>query len=55
MKAYPNNTIAAFTVQLAYAIDLGVDRWEVEVCEFSFPPSSAGTIKSHVFIGVKTP
>ena len=37
MNAYPNNTIAAFTVQLAHEIDLGTDRWEVGLCEFVFP------------------
>jgi len=37
MKAYPNNTIATFAVQLAHEIDLVVDRWEVTLCEFSYP------------------
>jgi hypothetical protein len=29
MKAYLNNTIDAFTVQLAHVIDQDTDRWEV--------------------------
>jgi hypothetical protein len=36
MKAYPNNTIAAFTVELAHEIDLAVDKWKVVVCNFSY-------------------
>ena len=35
MKAYPDNTIPAFTVQPAHEIDLGTDSWEVAICEFS--------------------
>ena len=52
MKAYPNNSIAAFTVQLAHEIVLSVkDAWEVAVCEFSCPPPKTGTIAAHVVIG----
>jgi len=36
-KAYPDNTISAFTVQVAYEIDLGTDTWEVALCEFLRP------------------
>ena len=38
MKAYPNNSITAFTVQLGHEILLsGNDVWEVAICEFSCP------------------
>ena len=41
MKAYPINSIAAFTVDLAHEIMLsGKDRWEVALCEFSCPVNS---------------
>jgi len=36
-------------VQLAY--EIWVDSWEVEICEFSCPPPSAGNIKPHVVVG----
>jgi hypothetical protein len=33
---YPSNTLAAFTVQLAQAVELHpFERWEVDVCEFT--------------------
>jgi len=51
MKAYPNNTIAAFTVQLAHEIDLDIDRWTVALCEFSCPPPNVGSLKSHEVVG----
>ena len=51
MKAYPNNTIGAFTVQLAHELDLITVKWEVAICEFSCSPPSVGTVKSHVFVG----
>jgi len=50
-KAYPDNTIGAFTVQLAHELDLGTNRWEVAICEFSCPPPKVDTIKSHVVVG----
>ena len=50
-KAYPNSTIDAFTVQLAHEINLGTDRWEVAIYEFSCPPPSFGNIKPHVVVG----
>jgi len=32
---YPDNTIAAFTAELAQPIELGYsDNWEVGICEF---------------------
>ena len=43
MKAYPNQTISSFTVQIAYEIDLTGDSWEVELCEFSCPLPKVGT------------
>ena len=46
MKAYPDNTISAFTVQLAHEIDLAADSWEVALCELC-PPPKAGTQKPH--------
>ena len=45
--------IGAFTVQLAPALDLGTDRCEVAICEFSCPPPSVGNIKPHVVEGDK--
>jgi len=45
LKAYPNNTISSFTVQLAHEIDLAVDSWEVALCEFMCPPPKAGSKK----------
>jgi hypothetical protein len=47
MKAYPNNTISSFTVQLAHEIDLPGDSWEVALCEFSCPSPKAGSKKPH--------
>ena len=35
---YPDNTIGAFTVELARPIHLGPNaNWEVGLCEFTFP------------------
>ena len=47
MKAYPDNTISAFTVQLAHEIYLGTASWEMAHCEFSCPPPKVGTQKPH--------
>jgi hypothetical protein len=49
---YPGNTIAAFTTELARAIELNPDfRWEVALCEFSCPAASAGS-RDGDFIGL---
>lgn len=50
-KAYQNNTIAAFAVELAHEVDLSTDRWEVELCEFLYPPSNVGTLSPNVVVG----
>ena len=50
MKFYPDNTILAFTVQLAHEIDLAGARWEVSLCEFSYPPPKVGTQKPHALL-----
>jgi len=52
---YPDNTIAAFTAELARPVELGYsDNWEVEVCEFSYPPNSVGTFKHTTVVGDTT-
>jgi len=52
MKAYPNNLIVAFAVQLAHEIVLsGKDAWEVALCDFCCPPPKRGTIAAHVVNG----
>ena len=45
MKAYADNTISAFTVQLARDIDLGTDSCEVAICEFSCLSPNIGNLK----------
>jgi len=51
-KAYPKNTLAEFTIQLAQRIDLdSTDNWEVGLCEFSCPPPKSGTLKPIEVIG----
>ena len=41
---YPVNTLNAFTARLAHPIDLGsMDRWEVDLCEFTCHPKEVGT------------
>ena len=51
MKVYLNNSVAAFTFQLAHEIVLsGKDAWEVVLCEFSCPPKT-GTIAAYVVTG----
>ena len=51
MKAYPNNSIVAFTVQLTHEILLsGKDVREVALRIFLTPPQ-VGMIASHVVIG----
>jgi len=52
---YPDNTVAAFTADLARPIELGYsDNWEVGMCEFSYPPNSVGTFKHTTVIGDTT-
>jgi len=52
---YPENTIAAFTAELAQHVDLGYsDNWEVRVCEFSYPPKSVGMFKHTTVVGETT-
>ena len=53
MNVYPKNMIAAFTVQLAQEIDLGINRWEVGLCELSCPTPEVGTFKPKVVVGDK--
>lgn len=50
LKAYHDNSIGAFTVQLANGIDLvPMDgRWD---CKLSCPPPSVGTVKPALFVG----
>ena len=48
IKAYPDYTISAFTVQLAHEIDLDTDSWKMVLCEYSCPPPKVGTQKPHV-------
>jgi len=38
IKAFPINSIAAFTVELAHEVVLGKGKWEVGLCEFSCVP-----------------
>ena len=51
-KLLPDNTINAFTSELAQVIDLGPDdRWEVGICEISCPPKNIGTLKPNTVVG----
>jgi hypothetical protein len=48
-KLYPDNTVGAFTIQLAQPIELN-SKWEVRFCEFTCPPaggSCGGGDKKH--------
>ena len=52
---YPANTIGAFTVELPRPIELGPnDKWEVGLCEISYPPNQVGTLKSVNVVGDTT-
>jgi len=52
---YPDNTIAAFTAELARPVDLSSsDNWEVGVCEFSYTSDSVGTFKHTTVISDTT-
>ena len=49
---YPANTIGAFTVELPRPKELGPnDKWEVGLCEISYPPNHVGTLKSVNVVG----
>jgi hypothetical protein len=40
-ELFPDNTHAAFTTELAQTIDLHPkDRWEVGLCEYTYPPTA---------------
>ena len=52
---FPDNTIAAFTAELARPVELGYsDNWEVGICEFSYAPNSVGTLKHTTVVGETT-
>jgi len=52
---YPDHTIARFTTELAQPIELGSsDRWEVGVCEFTYPPNNVGVFKPTLLVGDTT-
>ena len=52
MPLRPDNSINAFTSELAQVTDLGPDdRWEVGLCEFTCPPEKVGTIKPIEVVG----
>jgi hypothetical protein len=51
-KVHPSNTLSDFKIRLAQRIDLGTDEdWEVGLCEISFPPPKAGTLKPTDVVG----
>ena len=50
MKVCHKNKFTAFTVQFAHEID-GTNRWEVGLCEYSFPPPKEGNFKPAVVVG----
>jgi hypothetical protein len=47
---YPENTIGAFTVELARPIDLN-GNWEVGLCEFTCPPRKVDTLNDFSTVG----
>jgi len=52
---YPANTMGAFTADLPHPIELGPnDKWEVGLCEISYPPNQIGTLKSVNVVGDNT-
>ena len=51
MKAYPNNGIAAITVQLVHEIDMGTDRWDVALCKFSCSAPNVNTLRPNLVVG----
>jgi hypothetical protein len=51
-KLYPENTIGAFTAELARPIDLSSDgNWEVGLCDFTCPSDTVGTIYNRTVVG----
>jgi len=49
---YPANTISAFTFEFPLSIEVGPnDKWEVGLCEISYPPNTVGTLKSVEVVG----
>jgi hypothetical protein len=51
-NVYHSNTIAAFTIQLAKTIELGPsEKWELGLCEISFPPPAVGTVRPTMLVG----
>jgi len=48
---YPSITTARFTTVLPRPIELGSsERWEVGVCEFTYPPNNVGTFKPTLLV-----
>ena len=42
-RLYPENTLGAFTIELAQSIEFDPnDKWEVGLCEFSYPQPYVG-------------
>jgi len=49
---YPANTIGTFTVEVPWTVELGPKgKWEVGLCETSYPPNQVGTLKSVNVVG----
>lgn len=48
MGAYPNDTIDAFTFQLAHEIDMGTNWGDVGLYNFSYPPPNVVTLRPSV-------
>lgn len=49
---YPDNTVAAFTAELARPITLPPnEKWEVGLCEFTCPPNQVGTFRISDVVG----
>ena len=55
MKAYPDNMISSFTVQLAHEIDLGMNSWEMVLCEFSCLRLKMAAKNRTLFSTIRTP
>ena len=52
---YLDDSIVAFTVELAQPIELGPsDIWEVRLCELSYHPNHVGVFKTSSVIGGNT-
>jgi len=53
-KIFPTNTHAAFTIQLAQAIDLvSPDMRKVRIWKFNYPPTQPGDLRPIELIGDK--